>query len=278
MNREICFGTLLIITGSVLAVTFGSRTDEEYSIEDVVGNITVQFLLYMSFNMCIGICLALGIRFCRKMEAEEAKQGGVQQGVLSVNIDDDDPSGPLSPRMEGTGEMAKKIAELGEIQAIRQRQMRKGFIAVAYPLLAGIIGSYTQLFAKAASEMIAATSNGNNQFKTVGPYLMIFCVLLFGGTQIHLVNMGLKTSDQMVVIPTFVVSLSLFSITAGLIFWQEFANFGVVEWVMFPVGVLLTFSGVYFNVLGRRRHAVATEKAAPKPLASQELHTVKETV
>jgi hypothetical protein len=123
------------------------------------------------------------------------------------------------------------------------------FLSIAYPLIAGMVGSFTALFAKSAISLAAS----HNSFRDVRFYLMVAGVLIPGITQIHLLNMGLKKYDQILVIPVFAVSLEIFSIMCGIIFFQEYHLFSTLSLFLFPCFVCLTFFGVAVISIGQRQ-------------------------
>lgn len=50
----------------------------------------------------------------------------------------------------------------------------------------------------------------------------------------------------MLIIPTFTVCYTFFSVFAGGFFFDEFVGFGSIQWSIFPISVLITFVGIYF--------------------------------
>lgn len=55
----------------------------------------------------------------------------------------------------------------------------------------------------------------------------------------------------MLVIPTFNVCYSMFSILGGGIFFGEFDGFDATAWSVFPLSMCITFSGIYLITTGR---------------------------
>ena len=127
------------------------------------------------------------------------------------------------------------------------------YIAIAYPTLGGMIGAITQIAAKTVSVFIASSTSELNYFTTPWPYFAIALVLCCGGTQIHFLNLGLRSHDQLIVVPTFMVSLEVFSVVSGLIFWGEFNSFTPLRAFLFILGILTSFAGIYITTRGRRQ-------------------------
>ena len=80
-------------------------------------------------------------------------------------------------------------------------------LSFLYPFFTGTIGSFTVLFAKASTDLIVTTIEGDgdhsNQFDHPVPYLIVLATLAIGATQIHWLNRGLAKYNQLIIIPVF---------------------------------------------------------------------------
>jgi len=128
---------------------------------------------------------------------------------------------------------------------------RKRMLSALYPLLAGMIGSITLLSAKAAAEMVSEASTGHSEFSKGSAYLFFAIVGILGAIQIHILNLGLKKFDQIVVIPVFTVSLETFSVVISVIFFQDYLFFTIFQSIFFPLSILVTYIGVYVTAVGQ---------------------------
>lgn len=104
----------------------------------------------------------------------------------------------------------------------------------AYPVFAAGIASCTTLFAKCAIELVKASVNGYPAFTHVETYMLLAAVPVFGVTQIYFLNIGMQRFDQLLVIPLFVITLELFNIIGGGIFFQGMPTlalrYGGMDW------------------------------------------------
>jgi len=125
------------------------------------------------------------------------------------------------------------------------------FLGVAYAILGGMIGSITALTAKAFLEMMKESFSEENQFLSPAPYLCFLLVLVLGGTQIHFLNMGLRRFDQLLTVPVFIVSITIFSSAIGIIFFQEYDQFTALQLVFFSISMSLTWIGIALIAWGQ---------------------------
>ena len=77
--------------------------------------------------------------------------------------------------------------------------------------------------------------------------------------QIFLLNLGLRDYDQLLVVPVFAVSLEFFTILGGLLFFGEFGTLNTVRKILFALGVIVTFLGVFVITLGQKMKRDAQE-------------------
>jgi arginine exporter protein ArgO len=115
-----------------------------------------------------------------------------------------------------------------------------------------MIGSITLLSAKFFAEIVKSLFKGNNEFTKFPVYLSGILVLSLGALQIHILNLGLKRFDQIIVIPAFSVVLEIFSIIIGIIYFQQYSNFDLAQSIMFPASIAFTFIGVYMIAKGKK--------------------------
>ncbi|CAB9511629.1 NIPA-like protein 2 [Seminavis robusta] len=152
------------------------------------------------------------------------------------------------------------------------------FSLVHYCGLAGCFGGETILLAKSSSELVR-NALVNQQFDdwttSFIPYLfvagMIVCVL----TQVHLLNTGLAKFDTLVVVPVFQSFITIFGITGGLVFFQEYKGMNERDAVLYAMGIAVTLVGVTMLIRERRRkteHSHKTDQqSSPTELSSHEM-------
>jgi hypothetical protein len=135
---------------------------------------------------------------------------------------------------------------------LKNEVWRQMVLCIVYPLLAGMIGSITLLSAKIIAEIVKSAALGNPEFAKFSTYFFLFLVVALGASQIHVLNLGLRKFDQIVVIPVFSVALETFSIIIGILYFEEYRNFDVTQSLLFPVAIAITFLGVYITAKGQK--------------------------
>eukprot|EP01138_Halocafeteria_seosinensis_P011031 gb/GECG01011266.1/.p1 GENE.gb/GECG01011266.1/~~gb/GECG01011266.1/.p1 ORF type:complete len:842 (+),score=103.15 gb/GECG01011266.1/:1-2526(+) len=126
--------------------------------------------------------------------------------------------------------------------------------------LAGVIGAQNTLFAKTVGEMLKSSIDGDNQMGQ--PVLYAFVASLFTSiiVQQHFLAKSLEIFDALYVVPVFQAHFILTGIISGGINFQEFSDFGFINFVMFPIGVIILIGGIVF--LSQRRMREATSRKA----------------
>jgi hypothetical protein len=59
---------------------------------------------------------------------------------------------------------------------------------VLYPILSGMLGAQSVLFAKATAELIKLSFEGNNQFTSLGTYVILLLMVFFIFNQVSFIN------------------------------------------------------------------------------------------
>jgi hypothetical protein len=107
------------------------------------------------------------------------------------------------------------------------------------------MGTLTVLFAKATSHLLTESIfNGNNQFTSFSPFLFTGVTIVTAGSQIYWINIGLARYDALLQIPVFFVVWTLFDVIGGGVYYDEFAGFSALQFVLFCLGVVVIFCGV----------------------------------
>lgn len=79
-------------------------------------------------------------------------------------------------------------------------------------------------------------------------------------SQMALINYSLSVNDALYHIPNYYVWWNAGSIISGAIFYDEMSNFGTTSWILFPLGVIILFVGVFLvNVSMRVKTATETK-------------------
>ena len=117
--------------------------------------------------------------------------------------------------------------------------------------LSGMYGAISMVFTKMSSQCIKLVFFDDNQSQWSIPWTYIF-LLAFIGTmtlQVHYINISLRYFDALYCVPVYQCIYTLFSTLAGLIYFEEYKDFELLNWIVFPIGVTLTIFGAYVESL-----------------------------
>lgn len=131
---------------------------------------------------------------------------------------------------------------------------KKGFGILHYCGLAGCFGGECLIFTKTSSELVKnAVVSGNTDDFTSSPLPYIFIVLTIGTVlaQVSFLTKGLAKFDALIVVPIFQSFWGIFSLTGGLIFFQEHKYMDALDGAMYTLGVFITLVGVALLVKQR---------------------------
>ncbi|GIL78938.1 hypothetical protein Vretifemale_8331 [Volvox reticuliferus] len=111
------------------------------------------------------------------------------------------------------------------------------------------------------SVILRLTFTGDNQLGNWYTWLVLPLFLLTAVFWITRLNKGLRMFSAMVIVPVMQISWTLFSIVSGMLYFQEYKGFTPLKSVMFPIGVLVVFVGVF----------LLTQSASTKPASYQKM-------
>lgn len=138
---------------------------------------------------------------------------------------------------------------------------KRGYGIVHYCSLAGCFGGQCIIFAKSSSELIKnAIVNGSTEDWTssILPYILLIGMIGTVVTQMSFLNTGLAKFDALVVVPVYQSFWNAFSITGGLIFFQEYKYMERFDGVMYMLGIFIALIGVACLVRQRKRSLLPT--------------------
>ncbi len=115
---------------------------------------------------------------------------------------------------------------------------------LAYAAMAGSIGGQTVMFAKSMGEIVKATAAGSNQFAFFFTYVILACMVACTVGEQHFLASGLQLFDAMLVVPVFSSAFMVITVLGGAAYFDELSSFDTLSWVLFPIGIVLTVSGV----------------------------------
>jgi energy-converting hydrogenase Eha subunit C len=258
VNRLIIIGTGVIILGSISAVLSGDHVEQTHDLQYFLHQMQRPLFLTYFFVLIMGISsVVYSIRVLEDLDFNHEllmAQEELAPPAHSINADNQEFSEEVNSEI-----ILGSLREAKHNLCVARMMLncgllwnctvwRKRVLSVVYPLLAGMIGSITLLSAKGAADVVKS----GNDFGQVATYMFFLLVLILGPTQIHVLNLGLKKFDQIVVIPVFTVALESFSVIISIIFFEEYFYFNLYQSIFFPVSILVTYIGVYLTAIGQK--------------------------
>lgn len=223
-------GMSVIITGTILIVIFGPSSSHDTSWRDLRRfSSNAIFLSYIGLLLLFMGTWLTAIFYCEKQVGFRSSTPIEVEALLD--------------------ELPVNIPELPE--TIDKEALPYRFLGVAYAIFGGMMGSLTQLLAKCFLQLLKSSMHGDQQFHEPAPYITLFLVLLLGGSQIHFLNVGLRRFDQLLIVPVFIISITIFSSTIGLIFFQEYNSFTSLQITFFTLSLCFTTIGVVITAYGQ---------------------------
>ncbi|GLI71133.1 hypothetical protein VaNZ11_016220, partial [Volvox africanus] len=133
-----------------------------------------------------------------------------------------------------------------------ERGLWYGFMLVSYAIFSALLGSQSVLFGKSISVILRTTFTESNQ---LGNWYTWVVLPLFTFTALFWItrlNKGLRMFPAMIIVPLLQIAWTLFSIVSGMLYFQEYKGFTTLKAIMFPVGVVIVFMGVFILTSGGR--------------------------
>lgn len=118
-------------------------------------------------------------------------------------------------------------------------------IPLSYSIWSALFGTQSVVQAKVLAELLSVHSSGvENIFHSWFTYTTIMTWILTVGVWLSRLNNALTKFDPLLIIPLLQCSFIFFAIVSGGIFFKEFNEFTVTQWIGFWCGVLVMFSGL----------------------------------
>ncbi|OQS02693.1 hypothetical protein THRCLA_04950 [Thraustotheca clavata] len=141
---------------------------------------------------------------------------------------------------------------------------------LSYAGLAGVFGAQSVMFAKSTGELIKQSAAGDNQFDKGLTYVILFCMITTISLQTHLLSLGLKYFDALYIVPVFQCFFITFSVLGGAVYFEEFKDYNVTQYICFPLGVFITIYGVWVLSSREMEHDAGAPPVQPAPPTSQD--------
>jgi magnesium transporter len=232
LSRRDIYGTVLIIGGAVTAVAFGDRSEQSYTLTELKDLYARP--AYIVYIIAIGGVMVVSYMAIRIMEPLRTKISDLKRQYNQLR------------RGDGTkvdlDAVIRKEKEINDVYASYVKYEK--IHPVLYCMLAGLFGSQVLIFAKSVAELTRTSINGDQQFTQVLTYVFIIGMLGSIFIETHMLATALRFFDAMYVVPVFQCFFITLGAVAGGIYFNEFGRFDTQQSILFPLGVLITLSGV----------------------------------
>jgi hypothetical protein len=163
-------------------------------------------------------------------------------------------------------------ASLYGLHVAEQTPRVVGSRPLLYAFCAGGFGGFGNLFLKAGSELAAGAvtddANSVGVWSTPAPYYNLILALFFSVLQLANINQGMRRYSAIMYLPLYNCMYILLSGFMGALMYREFDKYSTLQWVLFPVGVLITMCGILIMTLKEPGAKETEQRVAPAPLAS----------
>jgi hypothetical protein len=153
-----------------------------------------------------------------------------------------------------------------------------GFVhIICYGGIAGTFGGMSVLLAKSTVEIAKnAITYGGTPFKHIESYVLVGGMLASLMMQIIFLNEGLRRFDALLMVPVYQSFWIISSVLGGIMYFQEYRMFSILQGVMFISGTCITMSGIGY--LLRDRSQAARRPRGNSNVKFQRLNTSEENI
>ena len=207
-------------------------------------------------------CVDVDIELLRKQSSASDALNSTGDGFAS--IDADKPADlndiKLSDGNRGSAIQPLKPSDKKESNAeeetYKELELVEGeydftVVRFGYSFLSGLLGGQSIIFAKTVIELIKVTMFGKNQgieymcFANIDFYVYLVAMVTVLVAQTDILNSGLKHFEALKIVPVFITFYQIFGVIGGGLYYEEFEEFTLTNWILFPVGCLISFFGIY---------------------------------
>jgi len=117
---------------------------------------------------------------------------------------------------------------------------------VSWAAFAAILGAQQNIFLKCAVELVrdSVRQGGSDQTHTITLWVMLLAAIAFAVSQLWAINQGLTRYSAVLFLPIYQALLVVSGVSAGGIYFNEFAKLRRADWAGFLFGLGLTLSGL----------------------------------
>jgi len=262
----------IVFAGCTLTTVTGNHEDQDYTLDDLLDQYKQPGFIF-ALTVLLGVMTAMLVSIMlselkSEEDAEAVKRAETINTEAEVDAISEEAQSGLSRRK--TPGSSKNSFGFGERQSSEQvdssfktklvgcNQRGQPFF---YAFVAGGFGAMQNIFFKSLAVLLSSSAfntqtlneDTESPWKTFYPYVfMVFC-LLFALSQLSFLNKGMSRYDAVMVFPLYNACYLTLSVLMGAIYYGEFDSYTTLQWVLFPIGILITVIGVVFFVFSPRK-------------------------
>jgi len=158
----------------------------------------------------------------------------------------------------------KKIQEL-ELQYSKYEKVHPFCLCA----LSGVFGGQSVMFGKMVAELISTSIDGEVQILNLWFPLFLISMFLCVFSQLHFLAVALNFFDALYCVPVFQCFFISVSTIGGASFFGEFGRFSTTQAVLFPIGLIMTLTGVIVLSSRKMGRQIVPHSLSSDDLASQ---------
>ena len=226
-------GTIVICAGVTLVVIVGPKAEENYDISDLI-RLWIQWpiLTWIGGNAVVFVVLEVVRRKIYAREAAALKAAAAQ----------------------ARGDASASPGSTSDTVLRAHAAMLKNWRGVVYGSTSAILGSQQTLFMKSLSELLKGLLTRGEFDALINPFLyaIVAGFVVSMVFWLHRLNRGLAEFDALFIVPVMQVQWTMLSVMEGIIYFEEYREFGMVDGLIFFASLFVIFFGVYLLSSGDR--------------------------
>ena len=272
--------TSIIFTGVCISILFGSKSSTSYTLKELVDLYQQLPVMILGFiYLILGIIVYFIYNRYSKREHElllsvedpilndisilqgdnvndtvnstsssyhyNSKAKKLENNGLIMLDDDDDHNNIVDPLDKMIDESIDIYDDLYEQQI--ENNIDYKLLKFLLPTCAGMLGSCSALCGKSLAELFTEILDNHDMsiLHKIPPYLILVSMIFFLITQVRVLNAGLRIASALYIVPIYQVMWSILNITMGMVYFEDYKHLTTIGIVMFPVGVIIIFAGMY---------------------------------
>jgi len=219
LSRVDVIASSVVLLGCLVTTLSGSHEEVNFIPTDIVRLIADEiFLQGFSILVALIVFMMYMVQKYSPVQYEE-----VTAGVVPKNLEE-----PVSRSFP--------VEMSGYFEVINRKLM-----PFYYGFISGGLGGLQNVCFKCIGLMV---KNPEGIWTTPFPYIAIVLTVTLAVTQLSYLNKGISLYDAVLILPLYNACYIFLSSSIGALFYQEFKLFTHLQWVFFPVGIVVTLLGI----------------------------------